>query len=439
MNTLSLSWKNILSNPLNTLMSVLLFALSIALITFLFLFNYQFRHGLDKNLAGIDLVIGAKGSPLQLILNSMYHIDAPTGNITLQEAAPFLNPAHPLVAHAVPLSLGDSYGAYRIVGTTPSILKLYGAEKITGEIYKDDFETLIGDVVAHKLKLNLGDEFYSTHGLMDNPDMAHDHGSHFVVKGILQSTGTVLDQLILCTPQTIWKVHSHDSLSTSEDEHTLSEIRKTNTNSAVINLDSTEIKVLTDSINSSLKGNPEMEITSLLLQFRNRTSIQSLNLLRNINQNTGMMAASPAYEINRLYAILGTGAEAIQYLAILIAIVAAISIFISLYTSLKSRRYEMAIMRVSGAGPGKITNMIIGEGLWIAILGIILGLASGHIGMELAGNILQKSYHYQFTGWIWHPEELYIILGAIFIGLLASIIPAIEGSRTELHSTLAEN
>src|SRR5688572_52187 len=114
MNIFKLSWKNILAKPLNSIMSVLLFALSIGLITFLTLFNHQFKKGLENNLAGIDLVIGAKGSPLQLILNSMYHIDAPTGNIAIGEAAPFMNPKHPLLSGSIPLSLGDSYGAFRI-------------------------------------------------------------------------------------------------------------------------------------------------------------------------------------------------------------------------------------------------------------------------------------------------------------------------------------
>jgi len=135
---------------------------------------------------------------------------------------------------------------------------------------------------------------------------------------------------------------------------------------------------------------------------------------------------------------MGSGADAIQYMAILIAIVAAISIFISLYTSLKERRYEIAIMRVSGAGPGKIFSMIIGEGLWIAILGLLLGLLLGHVGMTLAGSILEKSYRYHFTGWYWVNTEIYIIIGSILLGLLAAIIPAIQGSRTELHKTLAE-
>ena len=134
-----------------------------------------------------------------------------------------------------------------------------------------------------------------------------------------------------------------------------------------------------------------------------------------------------------------SGADAVKYLAILIAMVAAISVFISLYTSLKERRYEMALMRVSGAGPGKILWMIIGEGLWIAILGVIIGLILGHLGMTLAGNILAKNYHYQFTGWMWLEEELFIVAGALAIALLAAVIPAIQGSRTELHKTLAEN
>ncbi len=445
MTILRLSWKNILAKPLNTALSVLLFALSTGLITFLILFNQQFKNGLENNLAGIDLVIGAKGSPLQLILNSMYHIDAPTGNIPLEEAAPFLNPKHPLLSGAVPLSLGDSYGAFRIAGTTPSIFKLYGAAKVEGDIYKNDFDVVAGAEVADKLHLHVGDHFYSTHGLEDNPDLAHDHGAPFVVKGILQPTGTVLDQLILTTPQTVWKVHQHDTTSTDTNSvdhevhnHSVEGEHKHNS-ATVISIDTSLAQALTDSILVALRAQPEKEITSILLQFKNRTSIQSLNFLRNINANTGLMAASPAMEINRLYAMMGSGTEALRYIAILIAIVAAISIFISLYTSLKERRYEMALMRVSGAGPGKLFMMIIGEGLWISILGLFIGLVIGHIGMNLAGGILEQGYKYRFTGMLWVHEEIYIIVGGFLIGLLASIIPAIQGSRTDLHRTLAES
>jgi putative ABC transport system permease protein len=443
MHILKLSRKNVMAKPLNTLMSVLLFALSVGLITFLVLFNHQFKKGLENNLAGIDLVIGAKGSPLQLILNSMYHIDAPTGNIPIQEAAPFLNPNHPLISAAVPLSLGDSYGAFRIVGAPPSIFRLYGGDQVEGKTYQNDFDVVIGAGVAQKLHMHVGDEFFSTHGLEDNPDLAHDHGAPFVVSGILQTTGTVLDQLILCTPQTIWKVHDHDSSATHtaldhHAGHDHQEKGHQHTSLPVISIDTLQTKVLTDSILAQLKAHPEKEITSILIKFRSRTNIQSLNLLRNINANTGLMAASPALEINRLYAMMGSGTEALRYIALLIALVAAVSIFISLYTSLKERRYEMALLRVGGAGPGKLFLMIIAEGLWIAILGLLLGLAMGHTGMQLAGELLEKGYKYRFTGWLWVNEESWIITGAILVGFLAAILPAIQGSRTNLHRTLAE-
>lgn len=441
MTIFTLSRKNILAKPLHSLMSVLLFALSIGLVAFITLFNHQLKQGLDQNLAGIDLVVGAKGSPLQLILNSMYHIDAPTGNISLEEAAPFLNPAHPLISHAIPLSLGDSYGAYRIVGAPPAILQLYGAKTINGDLYRLDFDVVAGSDVADRLHLHLGQEFYSTHGLDDNPDLAHDHGSPFIVKGILTPTGTVLDQILLCTPQTVWKVHEHDTAVASVTEANRNHQHVHDTGSGedlIADINPTQAQILSDSILSVLRSHPDQEITSILVTFKNKTSIGALNFLRNINTNTGLMAASPAIEINRLYAMMGSGTDALGYLAILISIVAAISVFISLYTSLRDRQYEIALLRVGGAGPGKIFLMIIFEGMWITLIGLALGLLAGHAGMSLAGNILEQGYKYRFTGAIWTMEEVWIIIVALVVGLVASLLPAIRGSRVNLHQTLAE-
>lgn len=431
-----------MAQPLTALMSVLLFALSIGLITFITLFNHQLKRGLENNLAGIDMVLGAKGSPLQLVLNSMYHIDAPTGNIPLQEALPFLNPEHPLIAAAVPLSLGDSYGAFRIAGAPPSILKLYGARKLEGALYEHDFEALVGSVVASKLHLHPGSTFYSTHGLLDQPDLVHDHGSPFTVKGILSPTGTVLDQLILCTPATIWKVHEHDTTAIAAHDHPHdpqeNKAHRDAPSLPGIPIDSSLMQTVTDSVLASLRNAPEKEITSILVRFKNKTNIQSLNFLRNINANTGLMAASPAMELNRLYAMMGNGTEAFRSLALLIGIVAAISMFISLYTSLRQRRYEMALMRVAGAGPRTLLLMILAEGWWIAGLGLVIGLLAGHGGMHLAAGMLEHQYKYSFTAWIWVGDEYWIIASALLMGTLAAIVPALQGARVNLHQTLAE-
>src|SRR5210317_1246841 len=140
MHILKLAYRNIISNPLNLILSIILFALGIGLISFLLLLNTELKEKFESNLAGIDMVIGAKGSPLQLILSSMYHVDSPTGNISIKEATPFLRDGHPLIETSVPLSLGDSYRSYRIVGTDHSILKLYDVEVEEGKLFEESME-----------------------------------------------------------------------------------------------------------------------------------------------------------------------------------------------------------------------------------------------------------------------------------------------------------
>jgi putative ABC transport system permease protein len=222
MNLIRLSWKNITFKPLNSLLSILLFALGIGLISLLLLLQKQLQENFENNLAGVDLVVGAKGSPLQLILCSMYHVDAPTGNISLAEARPFLNPKHPIVEEAIPLSLGDNYRDYRIVGTTQNILDWYGAAIATGEVWQRNFEVTIGAQVASDLEMQIGSEFNSSHGMVTSEEIDHSHDQTFTVVGILKPTGTVIDQLILTTPQSFWLVHDHEEeeeVAETEEDH----------------------------------------------------------------------------------------------------------------------------------------------------------------------------------------------------------------------------
>jgi putative ABC transport system permease protein len=420
MNLLKLSWKNIINKPLNLLLSMVLFGLGIGLINFLILLNHQMKSQFDKNLAGIDVVIGAKGSPLQMILCNMYHIDNPTGNISVKEAAPFLNPKHPLIETAIPLSLGDSHKGYRIVGTDYSILKLYGGEIGEGKLWTNHFDVTIGKVVAEELGMKIGDRFQSNHGFQDVEGLLHEHEDGFVVVGILEPTGSVIDQLILTTTKSIWDVHGHEEGGT--EEH------------ADHNHDHDHEH---DATRFNLVDYPEQEITSLLIKFRNRTNFQALNLPRNINENTDMQAAAPPIEINRLYSMIGVGVDALRNIAIIIALVSAFSIFISLFSSLKDRQYELALMRVMGAGRNKLFLLILLEGIMLAIVGYLLGFLISHIGMEVLAHYAKSSYRYSFTGWLFLKEELGILGVSVLIGIIAAIIPAISAYRTDIHETLA--
>ena len=191
MNILKLAWKNIIHNPLSLLLNLLLLTLGIGLINFILLLDDQLKDKFDKNLANIDLVIGAKGSPLQLILSSMYHIDAPTGNISIKEAKPFLREGHPLIKKSIPLSMGDNYKSYRIIGTDYSILDLYNAKISEGKKWNSTFEVTAGAEVADKLNLKIGSKFKSSHGFNDDADLEHEEGT-FVIVGILAPTGLSL-------------------------------------------------------------------------------------------------------------------------------------------------------------------------------------------------------------------------------------------------------
>ncbi|MFK8101646.1 MAG: ABC transporter permease [Saprospiraceae bacterium] len=456
MNSLKLSWKNLIHKPLSMLLSLVLFALGVGLISMLLLLDKQVQDKFDKNLAGIDLVIGAKGSPLQLILSSMYHIDSPTGNISIKEARPFMNPKHPLIKSAIPLSIGDSHKGYRIIGTIHEYVdSLYRVNIGTGKLWMEDLEVTIGATVARELNLSIGSNFHSAHGLGTDEIMMHDDVDAFKVVGIFAESGTVVDQLILTNPQSIWKVHDHDHGKAEgghdheghdheghdheghdheghdHEGHDHEGHDHEGHDHGHEHTTATPKKALTDEV--------DKEITSLLVKYRNNRDWRSLNLARNIDENTDLKAANPAYEINHLYSMMGVGTEALTTLAWIIVFVSGLSIFISLFSSLKERRYELALLRVMGASRFKVFSLIILEGLILAILGYLIGLGLSHLGMELLADHLKAAYQYNFTGKIFLQKELYLLAGALFIGFVAAVIPAIQASRTDISKTLTES
>jgi putative ABC transport system permease protein len=182
----------------------------------------------------------------------------------------------------------------------------------------------------------------------------------------------------------------------------------------------------------------EKDITSILVKFKNKTNFQALNMPRNINENTDLQAASPPYEINRLYSMIGTGTEAIRSLAIIIAIVSAISIFIFLFKSLKERKYELALMRVMGGSKTNLFTMIILEGLILALIGFLVGILLSHGAMEVMATYLKSDYRYSFTGWRWLSSEWGLLGLSLLIGFLAAVIPAFQASKTDINRTLSQ-
>lgn len=469
MNLLQLSWKNLRFKPLSSLLSLVLFALGIGLISLLLILQQQLQDNFQKNLAGIDLVVGAKGSPLQLMLSSMYHIDAPTGNISLKAVKPFLRPDHPVVGQAIPLSLGDNYRSYRIVGTTPDIIDCYEAELAEGRTWAKDFEVNIGAKVAADLQLNIGDHFKSSHGFTTEPDMDHEHDQSFEVVGILQTSGTVLDQLILTTNQSYWLTHNHGSESNIEvveseaDEEHDHDAEDHHHEEGEAHQDQDEEghhheegeahhdhdeedhhheegeghhhHSAAGPLRPLLEEDDDQSITALLVKYKTR-NFQALNMQRNINENTELQAATPAIEINRLFNLIGSGEQVLRGVAGVIIVVSGLSIFIALFSSLRERRYELALMRVMGSSQSRLFLLIILEGLLLAMVGYGLGILLSHAGMYWIAHSMEDAYRYSFSATQFLATEGWLLLGALLIGFLASIIPAIQAARTDIADTL---
>ncbi|MCC5916334.1 MAG: ABC transporter permease, partial [Cryomorphaceae bacterium] len=214
MRWLRISWANIISRPLGSMLAVLLMAFGVGIVSLLFQLNRQLEKQFKMNIRSVDMVIGAKGSPLQLILSGIYHIDAPTGNIALKEVRQLEK--NPMIKEIIPLSLGDNYNGYRIVGTTEQYVTHFGGELNSGTMFEKTLEATIGINVAERNGLKIGDQFVGTHGLQAQGGHTHDDQKYTVV-GVLKPSGTVLDQLILTPLESVWAVHEdHDH---DQDDH----------------------------------------------------------------------------------------------------------------------------------------------------------------------------------------------------------------------------
>jgi putative ABC transport system permease protein len=405
MSPFKISWKNIWSKPLNAALNILLIAFGTAILTVLLLASTQIEDKLDKNSKDIDLVVGAKGSPLQLILSSIYYIDFPTGNIPMKEAQKLMK--NPFVKRAVPLALGDNYNGVRIVGTDSNYISLYGLKIHSGKFWQADLEATIGANVAKEQNLKVGDTFFGGHGLTEMKDEHKDHA--YKVVGILAPQQNVTDNLILTGIGSVWKMHGDEGETDEHHDH----------------------EGETDHAH-----NEDREFTSLLIQYRSPMAVAMFPMM--VNQTTNMQAASPAQESTRLFSLIGVGIDTLQWFAVLIMFIAAISVFVNLYNSLKERSYDLAIMRTLGASKGKLFSLIILEGLILTLIGTIIGVVLGHSILYLIGNY-QESSQAKMNGLLFIKEEFYLLVAGLFIGMVASIIPAIQAYRSNISKILAKN
>lgn len=445
-----LAFRNMVSKPLNLVLSLLLLSLSVSLVTFVLQLSQQLGGQLNKNIAPFDMVVGAKGSPLQLVLSSVLHIDVPTGNIKLKDA--YMLRKHPFIETAIPVSYGDNYKGYRILGTEIEYLDHYKAELSDGALYTKPFEVVAGKNVADRLGLQIGDSFVSSHGLADSGMDAHD-AHPFVITGILKSTGTVVDQLLITSQESIWQVHDHhegeehhgeehghDDEGYDHEEHAEHEHHdgEHHDHDGAHEHEDAEHEHGHHEEESSPKAQEEegKEITSLLVKFKNPMGM--VQLPRFINENTAMQAALPGFEVQRLMGLLGSGVQTINGIAFAILLVSGLSIFISLLKTIRERRQELALLRTYGLRSSQLLGLALWEGLFLAGIGFLLGWFGGRLGIWGVSQYLQRTYGYALEVNAPEPME-FLLLGFILVlGTLATLLASRSIFKLNVVKTLTD-
>lgn len=434
-----LAFKNMVSKPLNLVLSLMLLWLSVSLVTFVFQLSEQLSGQLDKNIAPFDMVVGAKGSPLQLVLSSVLHIDVPTGNIPLSEAKTIQK--HPFVKLGIPVSYGDNYKGYRILGTEHAYLEQYNAELASGNLYQKSFEVVVGSSAAERLQLKIGDNFVGSHGLAEAGGELHDD-KPYTVTGILQPTGTVVDQLLISNLESVWEAHEHGDEENEEDsEHAHDEAHEheeehNHDDHDHDGHDHGEHEDEAHDHDEEHAHDDDKEITSLLVKFK--SPLGMVQLPRFINENTEMQAALPGYEVQRLTKLLGSGVQTINGIAFAILLVSALSIFISLLKTIRERRQELALLRTYGLSTRQLLGLSIREGLFLALIGFVIGWILGRFGIWVASQYLKKVYGYGLE--LRGPEvfEFYLLGLTLILTFIAALLASSSIFKLNVAKTLSD-
>ena len=402
MNLATLAWRYLWARPLTTGFNLALLSLGVAVMAFLLLVGSQIERALTSDLAGIDLVVGAKGSPMQLMLAGVFHLDVPTGNIPGATLAQLRGNA--MVSAAVPLALGDSVQGFRIVGTEATYLDWYDARLAEGRRWGAPMELVLGHVVAHDLALAVGAAVIGSHGLASE-GQAH-AATPYVVVGRLRRCGCVLDRLVLTAVESVWAVHGH--------ERAVGEA-------------------------TPQRGAPDVNAESpdlTIVLVRYKTPLAAAMLPRWVQAQPGLQAASPALETARLFRLIGVGLDVMRGFAVLLLAVSTLSMFVALVHAVRDREGDLAMMRMLGAAPARLAALVTLESLWLALLALGVGLLLGHGLTEVLGAVLASQHSLAITGLAWTSDELWCIVALLVVALLAAAIPAWRARRLEVTRLL---
>ena len=384
-----------------TVLNVSMLAFGVAAVTLVLLTGAQVAERAQRDARGVDMVVGPKGSPTQIVLSTIYGLDAPAGSFAWSQVEQVAK--HPAIRKTIPVALGDNYRGFRIVGTTPDYITHYAAPLSHGRLWHVPLEAVLGADVAARLRPPVGATFIAEHGLGGAAAEPHTASPYRIV-GVLGRTGTVVDQLVLTAVASYWTLHPHED---APSEH-------------------------------ELVSEPPLDdgktVNALLLEHDPNAGPE---VARYVNAFGDLQAASPAQETARVFGISAIGMDLLRGFALVLMISAALSIFIALYNGINERRYDLAVMRALGATRERIMALLLFEGVLLSLAGAASGLALGHVLTSLLGAGLRQAQQISVTGWTWYTSELWVVALALGVGVATALLPAWRAHEIDIAATLA--
>ncbi|MFG0258510.1 MAG: ABC transporter permease [Phycisphaerales bacterium JB043] len=413
MSFLPMAWRYLKFRWLVTMLTVASIALGAALVCTVLALRHESERALSKEAGLYDLVAGGKGSQLQLVLSSVYHLDSPTGNLPYTEYERLGR--DPRVLWAAPIGLGDNYDGYRIVGTEPHFFDLPDRDEqpffqlARGRIFEDSFEVVLGSHVAATTGLDVGETFFGTHGLVDVPGGEIHRDFPYRVCGVLAPTGTAQDRAIFGSLEAVWEIHEAEAKKHSSVQAT------------------------------DLVGEQqERETTAILIRLK--TPGLRLWMADEIRDRSDGIAAIPINEILRFQrGVIGPVQRALLAVAAAVVVVACLTVLTTLHQAAERRRRDIAILRSLGAVRSEVAMLVFLEGLLLTVAGIALGLLISHGGLALATAPIRDATGLVLSPWRMPSTEVAALGTMAFCGAAASLFPAVSCYRRtpieDLHLT----
>jgi putative ABC transport system permease protein len=388
---LRIAWRDLRQKPLQHALTVIVASAAIGLSVAVMLIAASVRQGMVDASMPFDMIVGAKGSPTQLIFNTIFLQDTPTGNIPGLLYERLANDGR--AERVIPFAFGDNYEGHRIVGTTGEIFQLRPGlreEPIfalkEGRLFDEEHEVVLGATAAARLHLEIGDSFKAVHGVVE--ELEHEeHDEDYVVVGILAQMNRPYDSGIFTPIESVWEIH----------------------------------------------GNESRDVTALMVTPKDYTGL--MQMYQEINSSQEAQAAFPGAVMANIFDMLGQGEDVMAVVSYIVLAMALITIVISLYWSVLDRARENAVLRAIGAGRRDILQIVVMESAIIILASAVSGILSGHLlAYGVAAYMQSATALYAPAGFM--IQELYIVGTVALLGIAASLLPAAGAYRADVAQGL---